>query len=602
MSSSTTADQLDNTVYNVTQSAQSCRWVYRTQDDRSILTLTQKLHISDTLARILVGRNITLEEAETYLNPSLKHYLPDPSHFKDMDKAVARLTTAIQNNEIIGIFGDYDVDGATSSALLIRYFQALNTRTHTHIPDRQKEGYGPNFPALAALQYKGCSLIITVDCGASAFEPLQQAKNNNIDVIVLDHHIGNPQLPEAVAVVNPNRLDETTPHRYFAAVGVVFLTLIALNRALRTQGWFATNNIKEPNLLQWLDLAALGTICDVVPLIGANRAIVTQGLKIMNQRQNQGINALVDCAQINETLSTYHAGFLIGPRINAGGRVGHAPYGAEILSSEHSDRISELAKALDTYNAERKAIEMLVQEEAEAIAASQHNNAVIMVYAPHWHQGVIGIVAGRLKEKFHKPVAVLTQEGNILKASARSIAGVDFGAAIVNARLQDLLINGGGHAMAAGFSLLPEKLEALHTFLEDTLSANVWKSFEDRTLKIDATIALSGATPHLAKQLQLAAPFGVGNPTPRIVISNIRINKLDILKDTHIRIQLSSADASKGWLKAIAFRSINTPLGDILLHAQHRPLHLAGQLQLEYWQGRESTTFHIEDAAYTHPQ
>jgi len=586
------------TLLNVERSALGSRWVLRHQDDRIVLALIQRLHISDALARVLVGRGVGIEDAQDFLNPSLKHYLPDPLHFKDMDRAVQRLAQAVTNNEMIGIFGDYDVDGATSSALLIRYFRALNLCCETHIPDRQKEGYGPNFPALAALQQKGCSLVITVDCGASAFEPLQQAHDAQLDVIVLDHHIGSASLPAAVAVVNPNRLDETTPHRYFAAVGVVFLTLIALNRHLRESGWFSAQAIKEPNLLLWLDIVALGTVCDVVPLVGANRAIVAQGLKVMSNRRNTGITALIDNAGVSETLSTYHAGFVIGPRINAGGRVGHAPYGAQILSSDDDGQVAHLAYALETYNAERKAIEMLVQKEAEAQTFQQDNRAVIMVYAPHWHQGVIGIVAGRLKEKFHKPVAVLSREGDVLKASARSISGADIGAAVVRARTQGLLLAGGGHAMAAGFSLDTDHLTAVHDYLEEQLQEAVRLAHEDRILKLDAVIALQGATPHLAKQLQLAAPYGVGNPSPKIAVSNVRIGKLDVLKDSHIRLQLHAAEGSSaGWLKAMAFRAMHTPLGDILCQAHNQPLHLAGQLQLEQWQGREQAVLHIEDAA-----
>lgn len=590
--------ELFRTLLGVEQSAQSARWVLRPQDERSILAITQRLRISDTLARVLVGRGITLEDAADFLTPSLKHSLPDPLHLLDMDKAVARITHAIIHGEKIGIFGDYDVDGATSSALLFRYLSTLNVRSEIHIPDRHKEGYGPNLPALAALQQKGCALVITVDCGASAFEPLQQAHDLGLDVVVLDHHIGSATLPTAVAVVNPNRLDETTPHRYFAAVGVTFLTLIAVNRHLRETGWFVQTGVREPNLMEWLDIVALGTVCDVVPLVGANRAIVTQGLKVMSGRRNLGITALIDKAGVTESLSTYHAGFVIGPRINAGGRVGHAPYGAHILSSHDPIQVAKLADALDTYNAERKAIEMMVQEEAEQLASTQSNRAVIMVYAPHWHQGVIGIVAGRLKERFHKPVAVLTLEDGIIKASARSISGADLGAAVVSARSQGLLLAGGGHAMAAGFSLAPDKLHEVHDFLEQHLQSAVWIAHEDRMFKIDAVLSVQGATVQLAKQLLLAAPYGVGNPTPKVALSHVRISKLDVLKDAHLRLQLIPAEGAKGWLKAMAFRIKDTPLGDMLCHAGSRPLHLAGQLQLEQWQGREQAVLHIEDAAF----
>lgn len=584
-------------VLDVASSIMGARWLLRAEDDRAVLAIKQRLGISETLARVLVGRRVTLDEAQDFIAPSLKQALPDPSHFLDMDKAVARLARAVIQRETIGIFGDYDVDGATSSALLVRYFRALNIPTQVHIPDRHTEGYGPNFPAIQALHAKGCGVVVTVDCGATAYEPLRLAAEAGIEVVVIDHHIGAAELPQAVAVVNPNRLDETTPHRYLAAVGVVFMVLVALNRALREAGYFA-QGIKEPNLLQWLDIVALGTVCDVVPLMGANRALVAQGLKVMSARQNTGIRALIDKAGVTDALTTYHAGFAIGPRINAGGRVGHAPYGSRILSSDDVAEVARLADALDTYNAERKAIEMLVQEEAMALAEQAADAPVLLVYAPHWHQGVIGIVAGRLKDHFHKPVAVMTKEGDVVKASARSIAGADMGAAVVAARSQGLLLAGGGHAMAAGFSLTEEGIPALQAFLNAQLGDAVARAHEFRTLKLDAVLACQGATVELVKSLQLGAPYGVSNPTPKFALASVRIMRLDVLKEAHIKLQIAPAEGRGSWLKAMAFRAIGTPLGEMLLAAQNRPLHLAGQLQVESWQGKESVSLHIEDAAW----
>ncbi len=593
-----TSTALSSAVLGVEASVCASRWVFRAEDDRVILALQQRFGVPEALARILVGRGIGLEDAQDFLQPSLKSSLPDPLHFKDMDKAVERLLRAVQHNEKIGIFGDYDVDGATSSALLVRYFRALDIITFVHIPDRHSEGYGPNFPAIAALHNKGCGVIITVDCGATAFESLKAAADAGIEVVVIDHHMGSAALPDAVAVVNPNRLDETTSHRYLAAVGVVFMTLIGLNRALREIGYFVDGK-KEPNLMAWLDIVALGTVCDVVPLVGANRALVAQGLKVMQVRGNAGIRTLIDKAGVTDALTTYHAGFAIGPRINAGGRVGHASYGSRILSSEDEVEVRELADALDTYNLERKAIEMMVQEEAFSLAECVENNPVILVYSSHWHQGVIGIVAGRLKDHFHKPVAVLTREGDVVKASARSIAGVDLGAAIVAARSQGLLLAGGGHAMAAGFSLIEERIPMLQAFLNEQLGTAVRKAHEYRTLKLDGVLSVSGATVGLVKSLCRGAPYGVGNPTPKFALASVRITRLDILKDTHIKLQIAPAEGKGQWMKAIAFRAVGTPLGELLMSAQYKPLHLAGQLNLDVWQGKESVSLHIEDAAFT---
>ena len=561
--------------------------------------------------------------------------MPDPAHLKDMDKAVARLAQAVERRETVGVFGDYDVDGATSSALLLRYFRALGMGAHAYIPDRKAEGYGPNIGGLRALKSKGCSLIITVDCGALAYEPLAQAKAEGLDVIVLDHHIGAAELPDSVAVVNPNRMDEDSPLTYLAAVGVVFMTLVALNRVLRVQssefsgkrsadstsapamsqrsvahsgGQYlrersasagATGKkagagaLKKqlPDLLLYLDLVALGTVCDVVPLIGLNRAFVTQGLKILAQRKNTGLRLLADQARMNEAPSAYHLGFLLGPRINAGGRVGRASLGMELLSGEDETTLSPIAAELSSYNEERRAIEEKVLEEAFILAERQANHAMLMVAGEGWHEGVIGIVAGRLKERFDRPAAVLSLEDGKAKGSARSVPGVDLGAAVAAARAGGLLLAGGGHAMAAGFSLAEENIPALHSFFESRMREDVAAYLSERHLSLDGVVSAGALTLELARELQRAAPYGMGNAAPRLAVASAKIVKVDILKEQHLRLIL------EGGAKAMAFRAVGAPLGDFLMKAGARRVHLAGSLKLDVWQGREQVSFHVDDAA-----
>ena len=590
-----------DTVLAVERSASGMRWKWRTLDERAVLAMSQKLGITDLLARVLVGRGVTPEGAEDFLNPSLRTSMPDPSHLQDMDKAVARLVQAVEHGEKVGVFGDYDVDGATSSALLCRYLHAVGVPCETYIPDRMKEGYGPNTPAFLWLKEQGVSLVVTVDCGAVSFEPIAAAKAAGLDVIVLDHHMGAAQLPEAVAVVNPNRLDETSPCRYLAAVGVTFLTLVALNRALRERGFFSPSSQgkgrTEPNLLESLDLVALGTICDVVPLIGLNRALVKQGLQVMARKQNIGIRALFDAARLDESPTTYHAGFILGPRINAGGRVGESSLGLQILTTTDADEAARLAEKLSLYNAERQAIEATVQEDALTLAERQDNRAVLLVAKEGWHEGVIGIVAGRLKDKFHRPTAVVAFRDGIGKGSARSVPGVDLGAAIAAARTEGLLIAGGGHAMAAGFSVAQEKFNAFHDFLEARLGQDAEQYRHQRTLSVDACLNPDAVSLDLPDIVAQAGPFGTANPTPRFVLAHCRIMAVDVLKETHLRVTLACESRKGTRTSAMAFRAVGTPLGDMLLSHRGQPIHLAGQVKKEYWQGQARVSFFIDDAA-----
>jgi single-stranded-DNA-specific exonuclease len=573
-------------------------WRMRPHNPGDALAITQQLGIPELMGRILAGRGVAPQQAEAFLSPTLRTSLPDPFHLKDMDKAARRIADEIIAKHTapstIAIFGDYDVDGATSSALLVRYLRALGIEPLVHIPDRMTEGYGPNTPALLALGQKGAKLIITVDCGTMAYEPLTAAKQAGVDVIVVDHHKGEARMPDAFALVNPNRADETSQHTQLAAVGVTFLVLVAVNKLLREAG------IPAPDLISLLDLVALGTICDVVPLTGANRALVTQGLKVMRSRGNAGINAAMDVAGLKEPPGTYHAGFIIGPRINAGGRVGKSSLGVRLLTSDDTVEARSLAEELDRFNTERKAIEAGVQEEAIKMAAAlPASDAMIIVAREGWHPGVIGIVAGRLKDHFHKPTAVIALESGMGKASARSVAGIDLGAAVIAALQEGLLLKGGGHAMAAGFTVDEAQLPALRAFLNTRLRASVAGLASERPLSIDGVVSLAGLTLELARLIEQAGPFGAGNSAVRLWVPGVRVVNASIVGDGHVRaVLIDASPAATGNLKAMAFRAANTPMGQALLGARGRTLHVAGQARINVWQDRESVDFFLDDVAW----
>lgn len=504
----------------------------------------------------------------------------------------------MEQGETIAIFGDYDVDGATSTALLVRYLRALGVkRILIHIPDRITEGYGPNSKALLGLKEKGATLVITVDCGAVSFEPLAAATEAGLDMLVVDHHIGDVALPKAVAVVNPNRFDETSDHKHMAAVGVTFLLVVAVNRLLRERG-----RSDVPNPLQWLDMVALGTVCDVVSLSGVNRALVSQGVKVLAQRGNPGLAALADVARMDETPATYHLGFLLGPRINAGGRVGKADLGVRLLTTDDYAEALSIAQELDKFNAERKTLEAMAQDEAMQQAEARADADAVIMVDGDWHPGIIGIVAGRLKEKFHKPVAVVARDGALGKASARSVSGVDFGAAVVAARTSEILVAGGGHAMAAGFTVELERLEELRNFFNTRLEAGVNRYAEKRALTLDGELHPKAATAELLQRLKDAEPFGMGNPNPRFVFANLRLAKADIVGENHIRCIFTDGavggKSTNARLQGIAFRAVGTPLEQAFAEAQRgKLLHVAGQLKLNSWNGVDRVDLQVEDAA-----
>ncbi len=581
---------------SVARSVTGRRWVYRESDDRAGLMLAQRLDLPEVVGRLLAARGVDIDSAEQFLNPTLRDALPDPNCLADMDRAVERLITAVQQGEPIAIFGDYDVDGATSSALLARFFAAAGAPVRIYIPDRIREGYGPNAPALLRLRAEGVKVVITVDCGITAFDALADAAEAGLDVIVVDHHVAEPRLPEAAAVVNPTRLDDTSGLGMLAAVGVSFLLAVALNRGLREAGWYGQDGRSEPDLLTLLDLVALGTVCDVVRLEGLNRALVTQGLRVMARRHNTGLAALADAAHIAEKPGAYHAGFVLGPRVNAGGRVGEASLGARLLTTSDPAEASELAGQLDNYNTERQAIEAEVLDEALAMVAEQGADGPLIVAAGEgWHPGVIGIVASRLKDKYQRPALVIGLDGGIGKGSGRSVDGVDLGSAVIAARQAGLLVNGGGHKMAAGLTVERARLDDLQIFLNERIGDAVAGGQITPTLNVDAHIRLAGATPKLVAAIERLAPFGAGNPEPRFILPAVRVAKADVVGKGHVRCFLS--DGEKGRLKAIAFRAVGEPLGEALLNTRGLALHLAGKIRADTWQGRDGVQLIIDDAA-----
>lgn len=552
----------------------------------------------DLVTQLLLARGCPREALEAHRTPSIRGFMPNPSIFRDMDKAADRLADAVQAGEQVAIFGDYDVDGATSAALLILLLRQLGMEARPYIPDRMTEGYGPSGPALLRLKEEGASLIVTVDCGAQAFEALDVAREAAVDVVVVDHHKCAAALPYAHALVNPNRMDERegAEHGHLAAVGVAFLLGAALLRTLRARGWFADR--PEPKLIELLDLVALGTVADVAQLRGLNRAFVAQGLKVMAQRRNPGLAALIEASRLTRAPTCSDLGFALGPRINAGGRVGRSDLGVRLLTTRDRDEARAIAEELDRLNEERRAIEGVVQAEAEERCATQKECGVAVVAGRGWHAGVIGIVAGRLKEKLGRPVLVIAiDENGVGKGSGRSIAGVDLGAAVLSAKDSGLLHAGGGHAMAAGVTVSEDNIPALADFLHETLNEAVERARGERALLFDAVLAPGGVNPMLVEALEVGGPYGVGWPAPRVAAGPVRVIRADTVGNGHVRLTVAGDDGRS--LKAVAFRQADTPLGMALLGAPpHRRLWLAGRAKIDDWGSRPTAELHVEDAAW----
>ena len=584
----------NSAAFGVARSFSGRRWTMREGSADVVRALAETADLSPLLARILAARGVGPETLGDVLNPTLKRLLPEPLALKDMDKAVARTRAAIANGEEIAVFGDYDVDGSASAALLSSFLIAIGRKPRIYIPDRMTEGYGPNAPALVKLKEEGASLVITVDCGAAATVALEAARAAGLDVIVLDHHAVET-LPPALAQVNPNQPGDTSGLGHLCAAGVTFLFLVALNRALRDSGWYAANGIDEPELMRMLDLVGLATVCDVVPLLGVNRAFVRAGLARLSTLERPGLAALASLCRVAAPFTPYHLGFVFGPRINAGGRVGRCSLGAELLTATDAEQALPLAQALDRHNRERQAIEAIILEEAMAAAALQDNAAFILAADAGWHPGVVGIVAGRLKDRFGKPSFVVGFEGEAGRGSARSVSGIDIGAAVRAAREDGVLEAGGGHAMAAGFSLQAGRLEAFREYLAGYFGNVSEVLTQARALHLDAALAPSAASVRLVEEIARAGPFGAGNPEPLIALPDVQVAFADVVGKDHVRLRLTGGDGAR--LDAIAFRAASGPLGEGLLGARGRAIHVAGRLKADEWNGRTRVQLQLEDAA-----
>lgn len=572
------------------------RWRLRAGDAQVGEAISQRLGLPEIVGRLLAQRGIDIDHAPGFLAPRLRDQLPDPSHLRDMEIAAARLVDAVRNGETIGIFGDYDVDGATSAALLARFFAAVGASTRIYVPDRLREGYGPNTPALLQLRDEGLRVVVTVDCGTNAHLPLADAADAGLEVIVVDHHVAEPLLPRALALINPNRLDETSAHGQLAAVGVAFLLVVAVNRALRRAGWYSGGRA-EPDLLQWLDLVALGTVCDVVPLTGVNRALVAQGIKVARRNQNGGFAALAAVAGLGEPLDAYHLGFVLGPRVNAGGRVGAADLGARLLATDDTALAAEFAARLDGHNRERRDIEARTLEGAiAAVESAPQSPVLVFAAAEGWHPGVIGIVAARLKERYERPACVVALANGVGKGSGRSVARLPLGPAVIAARQAGLLINGGGHTMAAGFTVAAEKLDALREFLAEKLGDGADSERPMPELTIDGALSLTAAQSELIDHVTRLAPFGAANPEPRFVFPRVRVVHAEPVGAGHLRCALADP-LDTGRLRAIAFRASETALGKFLAETRGAAIHVTGHLRRDGWRGGDALQLTIDDAA-----
>jgi single-stranded-DNA-specific exonuclease len=587
----------------VERSATGRAWRDRLDDrgNARALAMVQRHGLSELLARVVAGRGVEVDDVAGYLDPSLRTLLPDPYVVTDMEAAAVRIADAVVRGESIAIFGDYDVDGATSAALLASFLRSAGADPLIHIPDRIFEGYGPNVGAIQSLADRGARLLVTVDCGTTSLEPITQAKRMGLDVVVIDHHQADEVLPPAVAIVNPNRLDDLSKLTYLAAVGLVFLTIVAINRELRRRG-FWTGARAEPDLLGFLDLVALGTVADVVPLKGLNRAFVAKGLLAMRRRERIGLTALMDVGRLSGPPESWHLGFLLGPRINAGGRIGRADLGVNLLLEQDSIEATRMAEELDRLNRERQAIEQatLGHAEAEALAALglEEKGAVVVTASEGWHPGIVGLVAARLKERFGRPAfAIALEPGDSGTGSGRSIAGVDLGRAVRQAVAEGLLVKGGGHAMAAGVTLRRSALAPFRAFLEDKLGHDVEVARRDNALLIDAAMTANAATSEFHATIASAGPFGAGNPEPIVALPSHTIVFVEQVGQAHVRVRFKSGEGAT--INAIAFRAAGQNLGDALLKNRGQKVHVAGTLALDRWQGRERVQLRIIDVAST---
>ncbi len=590
----------------VAHSARGFAWRERLAREQHNLALaiSQQHGLPELLGRVLAARGVALSDVPVFLDPTVKALMPDPAHLAGMDRAAERLAEAILRREPVAIFGDYDVDGACASALLARFLMAHETPARIYIPDRIVEGYGPNSAALAALVKEGARLIVTVDCGTTSFETMTEAKGLGADIVVIDHHQADERLPEVHALVNPNRQDDISGQGHLCAAGVVFLVLVAVMRSLRRRGHYEKAGA-APDLLADLDLVALATVADVVPLTGLNRAYVRKGLAVMRSRENVGLRALFDAAGLHQAPTAYHLGYILGPRINAGGRIGDAALGARLLTTADDVEAARIAGLLDKLNKERKAIETQMLEEAFAEADRKVSAApdlpVVIVGSETWHKGVVGLVASRLVERFGRPSCVIAWERQAGSAavtgtgSLRSVAGVDIGAAVRAAVGAGLLQKGGGHAMAAGITVARERLTQLEAFLARELSDAASAARARAGLEIDGALVPSAVNDALVDLIERAGPYGQGNSQPRFAFPAVRVKFAKPVGEAHLRCVLEASDGSR--VEGVAFRAVGQPLGELLQNTGGMPIHVAGTLKRDTWGGREKIELTIEDAA-----
>ena len=575
------------------QSVSGKNWISKEFNSEEINFFKTNYFLDEITAKLLSIRNIKKKDISNFLNPSIKNFLPNPNTLLDMEKSSLRTIKAIENNEKVGIFGDYDVDGATSTALLGKYFDELDLSYEIYIPDRKTEGYGPSISGFKNLIKKGVKIIFTVDCGTLSFDAIEYAKQNKIDVIILDHHQSEINLPKAHAIVNPNRLDDKSNLEYLCAAGVSFMFLISINAHLRSKEWFKNNSKKEPDLLNYLDLVSLGTVCDVVPLVGLNRAIVKQGLRVLKSKKNLGLKTLLDICKVDANPSIYHLGFVLGPRINAGGRVGKCSHGANLLLNNSPKDTFQLAIELDQFNKERQMLEKDLLKKILMESKSIFNDPVLVLEGKNWHEGVIGIVAARLKDKFNKPTIIISTNGKLGKASARSIVGFDIGSVIIAATQEKILLKGGGHKMAGGFSIDINKIKIFKEFIINKFRGININLTAERPLFLDCKIAPSAINLEFYNKINILSPFGSGNPEPKFYIEDLKPINSKVVGEKHIKSVLIGSEGTS--IKTIAFNAIDNELGAYLLKKKSNIFNIAGKLSLNEWRGQKNVEFIIDD-------
>ena len=580
------------------QSITGKEWILSKYSENLALEISQKLGIDNFLSKLLSIRKITTENCQSYLNPKIKDLMPNPSVLKDMDLAVNTLIKAIKENKRLCILGDYDVDGASSTAIIVNFLKNIYSNYFIYIPDRQVDGYGPSVNSLKNIIDKKGEFLITVDCGTTSFEALDYANQNNIEVLVIDHHQAEIKLPKCKALINPNQLDDQSKLGYLCAAGVSFLFIVALNRSLRESKFYKEKNINEPDLYDYLDLVALGTICDVVPLIDLNRAFVYQGIQILKKRKNLGIKTLIDVADIKESPDTYHIGFLLGPRINAGGRIGQSDLGANLLTSEDPKKSYEIATTLDSLNKKRKSIEEDILNEAYLLAEKENSNEIILVANKFWHEGLIGIIASRIKERFFKPTIVISSNKSIAKGSCRSVFGFDIGLAILTAKQNGILIKGGGHKMAAGFSIEENKIDELKNFLISKFKSSKPNFVQNNFIEIDSILSANAVNEKTYEVVSKLGPFGSGNSEPKFIVEDLSMIKINFENDFLLKALFKNSSGL--YLHGVCFKNNKEKVIDYLKNFKNHKFHLAGKLSCNDWNKQRVIEFIIEDVSLTH--